>query len=232
MEAVKEIENLHNLNKNVFCSLVSLVLLPKESTAVFGAFACPFILPDAAPKLPFFRPALVLGKTVKKPSSVCRRYIRSFFLCRPLSELLLFWWAEFDTVSFFQGHLWFKLLNCVLSQLRHSSEKGISGFINQCKISADIKVILSTCNIIIILFWMLSSACIGALARGCQFPLLSSSLNPPWQPLPLGALRLHGAEYWPCCPKDKYQAAKDSAVPQSPWNYSRWPIHREPEKPS
>lgn len=71
MKAVKEIENLYNLNKVGFCSLVSLVLLPKESTIVFGGLACPFILPDAAPKLPFLREGLILGKTAKKPMSVC-----------------------------------------------------------------------------------------------------------------------------------------------------------------
>lgn len=42
VEEVKEIENLYNLSKDGFCSLVYLALLPKESTTVFGGLACPF----------------------------------------------------------------------------------------------------------------------------------------------------------------------------------------------
>lgn len=71
-EAGKEIESLYHFNKDGFCFLVHLALLPQESTTVFVLWTCLSLhLPDVAPKLPFLRPGLALGKTAKKPLLVC-----------------------------------------------------------------------------------------------------------------------------------------------------------------
>ena len=71
-EAGKEIESLYRFNKDSFCFLVHLAPLPQESTTVFVLWTCLSLhRPDVAPKLPFLRPDLALGKTAKKPLLVC-----------------------------------------------------------------------------------------------------------------------------------------------------------------
>lgn len=71
-EAGKEIESLYRFNKDGFCFLVHLALLPQESTTVFVLWTCLSLhLPDVAPKLPFLRPDLALGKTAKKLLLMC-----------------------------------------------------------------------------------------------------------------------------------------------------------------